>query len=142
MTSEQQIESELIAGMRRLVAPYQTAIKILRDEDDHRTASDTENQDVQESSGDTDICERLKPCMEVIAECENTIHPLRTAWNGLRKSAEGELQQLVNEQSALLQELIALLNRLEGRIVSSRSRVGRQLDESQQRKAMREAYRG
>lgn len=128
MLSEQQIESDLTRGMRRIAAPYKNALAILRQQ------VDAETTDLN------DITAKLKPSMQLIAECEQTLAPLRDEWKLLKKPAHGELGQLFEEQTALLRELIERLNTFEERMVNSRNHLGSRLDASQRQNAMRQAY--
>jgi hypothetical protein len=128
MHSEQQIETELKKGMRRIGAPYQMALKILR------SYATSEDCDIQE------ITLQLRPSMDLIAECERSLAPFREQWNQLQTTAHGELAQLIEGQSILLKELIERLNVVENRMATSRKHLASRLDVTQRQNAMRQAY--
>lgn len=129
MLSETQIEEKLVQGMRKIAVPYKKALQILRQHD-------------ADPTGSTDLPSRLKPSMEMIAQYETTVGPLRTQWNALQKTPNDALKSLVAEQSDVLQELIALLNTVEQQMAGSRSHLASRLDVSQRQNAMRQAYHG
>lgn len=135
MHSAQQIERELIVGMRRIAVPYQKALQILRA---HNVPADSATA-VMTTPG-TDISALLRPSMEMIADYESTLGPLRSEWNALEKDANGELKTLVDEQAGVLQELISLLDAVESQLAGSRSHLASRLDVSQRQNAMRQAY--
>lgn len=129
MLSETQIEDKLVQGMRKIAVPYKKALQILRE---HSVTP----------SGANDLPSRLKPSMEMIAEYESTVGPLRNQWNALQKTPDAELKDLVSEQSDVLQELISLLDNAEKQMSGSRSHLAERLDVSQRQNAMRQAYHG
>lgn len=135
MTSEQQIERELIVGMRRIAVPYQKALQLLRA---HNVPADSATAVMTAPS--VDISALLRPSMEMIADYESTLGPLRNQWNALDKDADGELKTLIDEQAGVLQELIALLDTVESQLAGSRSQLASRLDVSQRQNAMRQAY--
>lgn len=139
MVSAQQIEDSLIRGLQRLSAPYQQALQILRDEN-ARMNGETNSGSVTTGSASTSICDRLRPSMELIAECEATVRPLRQQWNSLQKTPDGELKTLIDEQATVLKELIRLLNLVEQRFVNDRIQLGTSLDQAQRQNAARKAY--
>ncbi len=129
MNSEKQIEKQLITGLRRLSVPYRKAVEILR-----------EQKAADDGAMDQSVCTRLKPSMELIAEYEVTIAPLRAEWNCQHRKPAGELKHVVDDQAVILQELISLLNHVEQRLANSRWQLGAKLDISQRQTAMRDAY--
>ncbi|MEZ6123118.1 MAG: hypothetical protein R3C49_08095 [Planctomycetaceae bacterium] len=120
--------------MRRITVPYRTALGILRD------YSGTTESSSAEALSDTSVLNRLRPSMELIAACERDVAPLRSQWNSENTEPGSELSQLIEEHSALLKELIELLNRVEARMTISRQRLGAELDDSAKHNAMRNAY--
>ena len=128
MLSEMQIRTELIRGMKRIAVPYQATLNILR------------NEEIAESDDVQELTVRLQPSLQMIAEYEKSLAPLRTEWNRLNGGPDSELRQLIDRQSNLLQELLERLAALERRAMDSRSEIASQLDESQRRNAMRKAY--
>ena len=137
MDSETQIEKELVRGMKRIAVPYRTALGILRE---HQAAAKLRTEAGIPTDTIVDVCSLLRSPMEMIANYEVTVAPLRTQWNGLRKTAGRDLQQLIDEQSILLQELVELLDDAEQQMKSSRTQLATRLDESQRQSAMRQAY--
>ena len=138
MHSETQIEAQLIKAMKRIAVPYRSALSILRE---HHAAPTTRAGVASSPTNQTRICELLQRPMEMIADYERTVGPLRTQWNSLRKTANGDLQQVIDEQSKLLKELMELLDGVEQQMLSSRTHLASRLDDSQRQMAMRQAYR-
>jgi len=135
MHSKAQIETDLILGMRRISVPYRKALDILR----QQTTESAASKQTPPQFG-ADVCLQLRPSMEMIADCEQQVAPLRAAWNKLQEPADGELRRLIDEHSDLLSELIELLNGVEQTMLTSRSHLGPQVDDSQRRNVMRQAY--
>lgn len=127
MLSETQIEEQLVLGMRKIAVPYKKALQILLEH--HAAPADS-----------VDLSSRLKPSMEMIAEYETTVGPLRAKWNALDKTPKQPLKLMVSEQSALLLELITLMDAVEKQMAGTRSHLAARLDVSQRQNAMRQAY--
>lgn len=128
MLSETQTEAALVKGMKRMAVPFQTALDVLKKQ------CTLENPDLQM------VTARLQVSMQMIAEYELVLSPLREQWNGLQKTPHSELTQLIEQHSRQLQELLELLDRMAQQISTSRNQLASRLDAAQRRTAMRQAY--
>lgn len=134
MSSNPQIEQQLIAGLRRIDAPYRQALSIL----DQMPQG---NADSRLSMSDhLKVSEQLKPSMQIIAECEKQLIPLREQWRDLDDRPGPELQELLSGQTELLRKLIERLNTAEADMTSGRAELGLRLDQSQKHVVARQAY--
>lgn len=137
MRSKTQIEKELVLGMKRITVPYRRALEILRQYTQDRKGDIADNAAL--AIGD-DVCQQLRPSMELISKFEQDIAGLRQEWSALEATAEGELRDLIEGQSQLLQELIQLLDGVEQTVLQSRNQLTDRVDETQRRSVMRQAY--
>lgn len=134
MSSNPQIEQQLIAGLRRIDAPYRQALSILEE------ASSCEVGSRPSVADHLKIPLKLQPSMQIIAACEKQLAPLRQQWRDLGQQPGDELQGLLASQSDLLKRLIESLNAAEVQMVSGHSEMGLKLDQSRQHIVARAAY--
>ncbi|MEP3482281.1 MAG: hypothetical protein ABJZ55_23760 [Fuerstiella sp.] len=134
MSSNQQIEEQLVAGLRRIDAPYRQALSIL----DEVSLSETGSR--SSIANHLKIPHKLQPSMQIIAACEEQLVPLRQQWRDLGQKPGVELQGLLSSQSDLLKRLIESLNAAEGQMVSEHSEMGLKLDKSRTHVVARAAY--
>lgn len=134
MSSNQQIEQQLIAGLRRIDAPYRQALSIL----DATSSGDAGSR--PSVSDHLNISQQLKPSMQIIAACEEQLIPLREQWRDLNQRPGSELQELLSGQSDVLKRLIEKLNLAEAEMTSGQSELGLKLDQSRKHVVARQAY--
>lgn len=134
MSSNQQIEQQLIAGLRRIDAPYRQALSILDG------GSSTEAGSRSSIVSYLKLPQKLQPSMRIIAACEEQLVPLRQQWRDLGQKPGDELQGLLSSQSDLLKRLIESLNAAEVQMVSEHSEMGVKLDSSRKHVVARAAY--
>jgi hypothetical protein len=137
MRSKNQIEKELVLGMKRITVPYRRALEILRQHTGKREAGITPNAAL--AVGD-DVCQQLRPSMELISKFEQDVAGLRLEWSALEATPEGELRELIEGHSELLKELIQLLDGVEKAVLQSRNQLTDRVDETQRRNVMSQAY--
>lgn len=134
MSSNQQIEEQLVISLRRIDAPYRQALSIL----DEASAGDRKTP--LPTAEHLQLSKRLRPSMEIIAACEEQLAPLREQWRNANVQPGHELQQLLSNQADLLKRLIERLNEAETDMANSQSELGLKLDGSRTHVAMRQAY--
>lgn len=138
MRSKTQIEKELVSGMKRITVPYRRALEILK----QHTETHTSGLAAEAASAiGNDVCEQLRPSMELISKFEQDVAGLRLEWSALEITAEGELRDLIEGHSELLKELIQRLDNVEKSVLHSRNQLTDRVDETQRRSVMRQAYR-
>lgn len=134
MPSKKQIEEQLVVGLRRIDAPYRQALTILDE------VSQRDRRNPLPLAEHLQLSERLRPSMEIIADCEQQLAPLREQWREFDSQPGDELQELLSNQSNLLKRLIERLNDAESDMTTSQSALGMELDQSRAHVAMRQAY--
>lgn len=137
MRSKAQIEKELVHGMKRITVPYRRALEILRQ---HTEMGQGGMTATTTSFVGEDVCQQLRPSMELISRFEQDVAGLRVEWAALETTAEGELRELIEGHSELLKELIQLLDGVEKAVLHSRNQLTDRVDETQRRSVMRQAY--
>lgn len=134
MSSNQQIEQQLVTGLRRIDAPYRQALAIL----DELSLGEPESR--LSMSDHLKVSEKLKPSMQVITDCEEQLAPLRQQWRDLGVQPGPDLAELLTGQTDLLKRLIDRLNIAEKDMTTGRAELGLKLDQSQKHDVARQAY--
>ena len=145
MHSAQQIEQQLIRGIKRILVPYRRALAITQGPD-----SEAHQDPTREGSPETtplegprsgEIVDRLRPVMEMIAEMETTLRPIREQWTSLNASPGETLQRLLGEQAEVLQSLMTQIDQIEAQMLATRDALLPDVDSSAEQQKVRQVYR-
>lgn len=125
--------SELIAALKRICAPYQTAIDLLRSYEFHMQEPNADRARLS-----ADVCARMQPALRLIQECEGQLAPIRANFKKSDRCTESDAA--VKRTEKLLRELLDRIDGLQGDLIAQRNSLGVSLDGVVQHSDAHRAY--